>query len=637
MPLISQASIQEINDRLDAVTVVSEYVHIEKKAGRYWACCPFHQEKTASFTVNPELKSYYCFGCHKGGSIINFVMEMDKLTFPEAIEVLAKKSSVELKYDNSSDANYSAEDEAKKKVKEQLFELYQRICGTFHHFLLKKPESEAGMHYIVTRGINAEMIERFQLGYAPADRYWLYKFLAKKGYSKEFLAASGLFSPRHPELSFFSERIMFPIADRQGRTVAFGGRVLPSSNTVGEREIPKYINSPELWIYKKRETLYGLDLAMPEIRSTKTTYVAEGYMDVIALHQAGITNTIAPLGTAFTDEQAKLLKRWAEKIIFFFDTDRAGQEAAVKGIYTCRKNGIACFLASPPENAENKLKDPADILMNSGPEALQKAAKCFISDFEYLIKRARNLYGVNASGGQNSEGKARAVAFLFPYMDLLESEVTRSSCVDAIADAFGLLPSVVANDYQHYASGIKPAEEAGSLQSDGRISSPIRLNEELSTFIAVAINYISPGEKKLFLEFRTALEISELEDLSAKEIFIALEECVRYGETGLKELLDRIPHPELKKLINEKIASEEFSMNSEKLVTDGIRLFRRKRLERERNGIIVKIREIKNLNKIDEKDGGQNAEEYRNEIRELLADKMKIDSELNFLENGRQK
>ena len=651
MPLISQASIQELNDRLDAVAVVSEYVHIEKKAGRFWACCPFHQEKTASFTVNPELKSYYCFGCHKGGSIVNFVMEMDKLSFPEAIEVLAKKTSVELKYENSHEGNYKAEDEAKKKAKEQLFELYSRIRGTFHHFLLKKPESEAGKSYIIDRGINAEMIERFQLGFAPADRYWLYKFLSQKGYSGEFLASSGLFSPRHPELSFFSDRIMFPISDRQGRTIAFGGRVLPSANTEGARELPKYINSPELGIYKKRETLYGLDLAISGIRSTKTAYIAEGYLDVIALHQAGITNALAPLGTAFTDEQAKLLKRWAEKIIFFFDTDRAGQEAAVKGIYTCRKNGLECSLVSRPdirnmgisggrsdEKYPAELKDPADILLNFGPDALQKTAKCFISDFEYLILRARLLYGTNGSDGQSSEGKARAVAFLFPYMDLLESDVTRSSCVEAAADAFGLLPSVVSNDYRHYAekgAGTKAAEEASSRQADGSISSPIRINDELSALIAAAVNYISPGDKKLFLEFRSALEISELEDIFAKDIFIALEECVRYGETGINELLERISNPELKKLIAGKSASDEFSVNAEELVAGGIKLFRCKRLKRKRNDIIVKIREIKNRIKNNDKNSEKSAEEYKNEIRELLADKMKIDSELNFLENGR--
>jgi len=632
MPFISQTSIQEVNDRLDAVAVASDYVHLEKKGNRFWACCPFHQEKTASFTVNPDMKTYYCFGCHKGGSIINFIMEMDSLNFPEAIELLAKKAGVELKYENSPGGNYSPEDEAKKKAKEQLFELYQRIQGTFHHFLQKKPESGDGKRYIISRGINAEMIERFQLGYAPEDRYWLHKFLTQKGYSREFLSSSGLFSARHPESSLFSGRIIFPIADRQGRTVAFGGRILPSSRqntgTSDVKEAPKYINSPELWIYKKRETLYGLDLALPEIRRLKTAYIAEGYMDVIALHQAGITNAVAPLGTAFTEEQAKLLSRWAEKVVFFFDTDRAGQEAAVKGIYTCRKNNLSCFIIVSENPAESKdtagTKDPADILLNFGPEALQKSSKYFISDFEYLVKKAEVLYDINAPGGHSTEKKARAVAYLFPYMDLLESEVARSSCVEAIADAYGLLPSVVSNDYKRYVSDRKLNVPEKEVKPPEEANYPLRMNEELSTLIAVALDYISPDGKNLFTKFRSALEIGDLEDPNAKEIFIVLEECVRYGETGSAELLDRISHTGLKALVVEKSSSGEFSVNPEKLITDGIKRIKRKRFENQRDEIIIKIRMLRN----------QASDENKLEVRELLAEKMRIDNELNTLERG---
>ena len=249
MPYISESSIQEVKDRLDAIAVVSEYVKLEKRGGRWWACCPFHQEKTGSFTVNPDIKTYHCFGCGKGGTLIGFVMEMDKLSYPEAIEHLAKKTGVELVYENAKDGSFSAAAEAKKKTKEDLFELYHRMSGTFHHILMKNHDGEVGKQYIISRGIIIEMIERFRLGYAPADRQWLHKFLSPKGYSREFLASSGLFSSRYPEVAFFAGRLMFPIADRQGRTVAFGGRFLPAPTEDG-REPPKYINSPELEIYK---------------------------------------------------------------------------------------------------------------------------------------------------------------------------------------------------------------------------------------------------------------------------------------------------------------------------------------------------------------------------------------------------
>ena len=608
---------------MDAIAAVADYVKIEQRSGRWWACCPFHQEKTGSFTVNPDLKTYYCFGCHKGGHVINFIMEMDKLSFPETIEHLAKRFGVELVYENSG--GMSAEEEAKKKAKDELLELYHRMSGTFHHFLLKKPESESIKLYIIDRGISVEMIEQFRLGYAPADRYWLHKFLSQKGYSREFLAASGLFSSRYPEVSLFSGRLMFPIADRQGKTVAFGGRVLPGAHE--GREPPKYINSPELGIYKKGETLFAVDLALPEIKRTKTVCIAEGYMDVIALHQAGVTNALAPLGTAFTDEQAKLLRRWAEKVIVFFDSDGAGQAAALKAIYTCRKNGLACAMVTSgeTEDGEGRAKDPADILKYSGPEALQKKAKSYINDSTFLINKARLMAPI--------QGKAKAIASLFPYIDLLDSEVAKGSFIETAADALGLLPAVVNDDYRRYtlnrvsgAAGTYANKEEFPRQSGGKTGSPIRLNDELSLLITVAVDYVSPRTEKIFQKFRTALEINEIEDPNAKEIFIALEECIRYGETGMDELLARISTPEMKEYLAERSVSGEFSANPEQLVADGVKKIRGKRLERVQEEIIIKLRGLKNVSR---------DEESENEVREILAEKMRIDRELYLLKQGR--
>ena len=652
MAFISQASIQEVKDRMDAIAAVSDYVQMEQRSGRWWACCPFHQEKTGSFTVNPDLKTYYCFGCHKGGHVINFIMEMDKLSFPETIELLAKRFGVELVYENSGGGSISAEEEAKKKAKDGLFELYHRMSGTFHHFLLKKPESETVKQYIIDRGISEEMIEQFRLGYAPADRYWLHKFLSQKGYSGEFLASSGLFSSRYPLVSLFSGRLMFPIADRQGKTVAFGGRILPGMQaetaavaeannsrraSIPAREPPKYINSPELGIYKKGETLFAIDLALPEIKKTKTVYIAEGYMDVIALHQAGVTNALAPLGTAFTDEQAKLLCRWAETAVIFFDSDGAGQAAALKAIYTCRKNGLACALVAPgnTENAEGEPKDPADILRYSGAGALQKRAKSFINDFTFLIDKARLQISL--------QGKARAVAFLFPYIDLLDSEVAKGSCIESAADALGLLPAVVNDDYRRYAldrksgaAGTYAHKEEIPRQSGGKTFSPIRLNDELTLLVTVAVDYVSPRMEKLFHKFRTALEINEIEDPNAKELFIALEECIRYGESGMDELLARISSPELREYLVERSVSGEFSANPEKLIADGIKRIRGKRLERLQEEIIIKLRELKNSSREAERmNVSDNSDDSGLEVRELLAEKMRIDKELNLLKQGR--
>ncbi|MDR0601698.1 MAG: toprim domain-containing protein, partial [Treponema sp.] len=378
MAFISRATIQEVNDKLDALAVVGDYVRLEKRGGRYWGLCPFHSEKTPSFTVDPGRKMYHCFGCGQGGGIITFIMEMDKLTFPEAVETLARRFVVEIVYEH--DGYEVPVDTGGRKRAEEMAELYRRVTVSFHHILVERPEGKRALEYVESRRISRETIDRFRLGFSPPDRYWLFNFLVKKGYSEEFLAASGLFSARYPRSSFFSGRLMFPIADRHGNTAAFGGRILPAA-APGEPVVPaesappaesaahaepKYINSRESEWYKKRETLFAIDIALPEIRKTREVYLCEGYMDVIALHEAGICNAVAPLGTAFTGEQAKLLCRWAERLNLVFDSDDAGRSAAVKAILTARGNSLSCFVAAPEKAREDRTgpdpKDPADIL-----------------------------------------------------------------------------------------------------------------------------------------------------------------------------------------------------------------------------------------------------------------------------------
>jgi DNA primase len=610
MPLISKTTIDEVNSRMDAVAVVNDYVHLEKRGGRWWGLCPFHSEKTGSFTVNPDIKAYHCFGCGKGGSVLNFVMEMDKLSFPEAVELLAKKLGIEIIYDNSSGG--PAPDDGKKQRKEELFELYRRMATTFQHFLAKKPEGAAAKRYIIDRGLNNEMIERFHLGYAPGDRQWLYKFLLTKGYSKDFLNLSGLFSSRYPGMPLFAGRLMFPISDRQGRIVAFGGRVLEGAPPRPDgHEPPKYINSPEIEIYKKGETLFAIDLALPEIRHTKEVYLAEGYMDVIAMHQAGIANTVAPLGTAFTDDQAKLLRRWAEKAILVFDSDGAGQAAAVKGILTCRRNGLACAVAVPTGEGGAKLKDPADILKNYGPEALQKSIKCSINDFEYLIARAKVLYDTSGS-----EGKAKAVSFIFPFIQVLDSEVAKDAFIDAAADAFGASRQAVKNDLRH--QGLGPGQKKAPPKEER--SRQTRMNDELFLLMVVAVNDMKAGSQKLYPEFRKALKINEIDDAAAKELFIALEESYINDEAGVDQFLDRIRLKEARDFFLERGNSEEFAINPEKLLADGIKKVTRKKLERQLDEIVIKLRQLK-----------KNAAPGDEEADDLLTEKMRIDETLRQL------
>jgi DNA primase len=465
------------------------------------------------------------------------------------------------------------------------------------------------------------MVERFRLGYAPANRAWLYGFLKTRGYSEDFLDKSGLFSARYKGIPLFSNRLMFPIADRQGRTVAFSGRAMPGALQSDGKEPPKYINTPELETYKKGQTLFAMDLALAEIRQTKTVYIVEGNMDVIALHQAGISNAVAPLGTAFTDEQAKLLRRWAEKVILVFDSDTAGQNAAYKGIITCRKNGLSCFLLAPDST---EAKDPAEILQKFGADILNKRMKNSIIDFEYLISRGRSLYDVSSP-----EGKNRALALLFPYLEALDSEIERDDCIAAAADTFGVGRDAVQKDYLRQRRSPKRAagsqiafkedarSQAGGLQRTDNASPnrPVRMNDELFLLTVVSVN------PDLYPEFRAALKINEIEDANAKELFIALEECFTQDENGVDDFLARLGSEPLRVFITERGSSPEFRKDSRRLMEDGIKRIRGKRLRRRMDDITAALRRSE-----------RHAGEPESSLEELLAEKMMIDAEIRNLE-----
>jgi DNA primase len=612
MSRITEETIQEIQRRADAVTIIGEYVRLEKKGGRYWGLCPFHNEKTPSFSVDPDKNFFYCFGCHKGGGIISFVMELEKLSYPETLELLAKKLNIPVIYEAGSP---DPEETNRTKQREDLAELYRRVAISFHHILTATEAGKKALTYVRERGVSDEMIRKFRLGYAPSDRQWLFNFLQKKGYSEEFLSKSGLFSRQNTRISFFADRLMFPISDKKGQTVAFGGRLLQGDG-------PKYLNSAESDLYKKRETLYAIELALPQIRQSEEVHICEGYMDVIALHQAGIGTAVAPLGTAFTDEQARLLRQWAKTAYLVFDNDPAGQAATIKGILTCRRNGLTCRIISMEKTGEKGIifKDPADILKEDGPGALQKYVKCFINDFDYLVGRARALFDIT-----HTEGLAQAVAFFFPYLETLDSEVSRDGCMGSIADTFGIDRTAVLRDFETY-SKKSAADKQRSLDrleqqkpAEIRSKAPIRMNDELFLLMTIISN------RNLYPRLRSSLSIEEVEDPRAKELFIALEECYRNEIQDVDGLLNQIQDDELRNFVLEKTSSKAFSQNPEQLVLDGIKRIREKRLERRRAEIILKLRSART--------GGLQSEQ---QIEELLSEKVHIDAELRRLKEDQE-
>ncbi len=585
MSVISETTIRAVNEHVDALAIVSDYVRLERRGNRYWGLCPFHSEKTASFTVDPEKRYYYCFGCGKGGGIINFLMEIEKINFPEAVRKLADRFGIPIQIEGGTNEN--KKESEKRDKSDAIAEIYKRVAGSFNHILMKNTHGEYAREYLKKRGINDTVIMNFTLGYAPADRSWLHTFLSKKGYSAAILAESGLFSRKYPKSSFFTNRLMFPIRDKNQRTIAFGGRIL-------QGEGPKYINSAESFLYRKSDNLFALDLALPEIRRTKTVYLCEGYMDVIAMHQAGLISTVAPLGTAFTDDQARLLRRWADKVILAFDSDSAGINATIKAILNCRQMGLSCSVMS----VKGEVKDPADILLHYGVEALHKTAECFINDFDFLT----DLAGVRFDKNE-TEGLAQAIAFLFPYLKTLDSDIEREARIGKIADTFGVDRASINRDYMRFLDN-------GPIKYQNRTvaAEKITLNDELFLMTAVAFN------RDLFRKLRSSISIDDLDNQNAKELYVALEECFRADIDSIDGLIEKIDNSALRTYILERGATDMFSANAEKLLDDGIARLKRRNLEKRRSDILIKMRNA------DKKEDGRILDDLLGEIQYIDAE-----------------
>ncbi|MEL3901809.1 MAG: DNA primase [Treponema phagedenis] len=589
MAKITAQTIDAVNDKTDLVSLVENYTHLERRGHDWWGCCPFHNEKTPSFHVVPDKKMYYCFGCGSGGSTIKFLMEMEKIPFAEAVERLAKRAGIPVEYEGGG---YQPSEDS--VFRDQLLELYDRITKTFHHFLMHTEQGKPALDYLKSRAVSDSVIESFKLGFAPEQRYWLFKFLTKKGYSAEFLARSGLFARKNPESSFFAGRIIYPITNRHGQVIAFGGRILSGNG-------PKYLNTADIPQYKKGENLFAFYQALPEIRKTKSAIICEGYMDVMAFHQAEIQTAIAPLGTALTEEQVHLIHSFADTVYLCFDSDTAGQAATYKAIKLCRTSGLDVRVLNI-----QKGKDPADILLNEGNDGLKTLLKNAILDSNYLMKIASNTYDLGTP-----EGKHNAAAFLFPYIEVLESDIQRESTINKAASAFGISQRALYADYQNR----NQATPSPVTQPKQRASVGIKRSAELRVVLAVVAN------PELFKKLRYSLTADHFEDELAKDLFIVLEECYRADADTYDSLFSRCQNEELKNLISETIISGEFSQNAEKIVDDGIRFIKRNILFKRKDAIVGRLRQLS---------GKPHAEELE-QLVALMSEKQRIDDELQAL------
>lgn len=409
----SDEIIEEVRSRNDIVDVISSYVKLQKKGSSYFGLCPFHNEKSPSFSVSRGKQMYYCFGCGAGGNVFTFLMEYENYTFQEALKYLADKAGVEL-----PETEYSAQAKERADLKAILLEI-NKIAAQYFYVQLKSSKGEAGLSYLKRRELSDDTIKTFGLGYSNKYSDDLYRYLKERGYKDEMIAKAGLISidERHGAHDKFWNRVMFPIMDVNSRVIGFGGRVMGDAK-------PKYLNSPETLIFDKSRNLYGLNRA----RSTRKPYflLCEGYMDVISLHQAGFTNAVASLGTALTPGHASLIKRYVKEVYLTYDSDEAGTKAALRAIPILKDVGItAKIIRMEP------YKDPDEFIKNLGAEAFEERIGRARNGFMFSLEVLERDYDMHSP-----EGKTDFMREVARRLGEFEEEIERNNYIEAVAQAY---------------------------------------------------------------------------------------------------------------------------------------------------------------------------------------------------------
>ncbi|MFW6381993.1 MAG: DNA primase [Bacillota bacterium] len=413
MASISRDIINRIKAEIDIVELIGEYVELKSSGKNYVALCPFHQENTPSFTVNPNKQFYYCFGCGAGGDSINFIQEIDNLSFQESVLTLAERAGIEVDIKGGIDKE-------QMKLREAIFSANELASKFYNYLLLNKEIAKKAKEYLNERGFNEDDIKKFNLGYAPDSWRALYKFLSDKGFSLEVLLKSGLIAAGKNNSYYdrFRERVIFPIYNVRSEVIGFGGRI------IDPEDFPKYLNSPESPVFSKKKLLYGLNISKEGIQNKNEAVIVEGYTDVLTAHKYGLNNFVASLGTALTREQANLLKRYCDKVYIAFDADTAGDKATLRGLEILREAGLDVAIIELPEDL-----DPDDYIKNNGCNAFIELESKAPDLINYRLDLIMGKYQDQTANGRLKAAKAGA-----EFLATVNDELTQDAYAKVLAE-----------------------------------------------------------------------------------------------------------------------------------------------------------------------------------------------------------
>ena len=574
--------LSELYAKSDIVDVVGGYLSLSERGGRYWGLCPFHHEKTPSFSVSRDKQLYYCFGCKAGGNVTNFLMKVEKITFPEAVEMLARRAHMEMPQ-AIDDRQYQEIKQKKQAIAEM-----NKLAAKYYFDTLHSPKGAAALAYLKKRGVEEPIIRRFGLGYAPDEWDGITAMLRKNGFSESMIRDSGLVSVKDSRMyDTFRGRVMFPIINVFGEVIAFGGRVMDSSQ-------PKYLNTRDTALFNKRKNLYGLNLVR-RLNTVKSVVIVEGYMDVVSMQAQGVKAVVASLGTALTREQAVLLKRYTHTVYIAYDGDEAGELATQKAISVLAPEGFDLRVIRFEAGV-----DPDDFIRKNGLNGFAEKVRKASTATGYRLDAAKKPFDLSTENGK--EGYALAAADILRG---IESPIQRERYVKRVAAETGYSPASILGQLQQ---SLEPKENIhANYRNNSTKSSADGAAEE--AFLACALAY-----PEYFSELANEIAEDDFTKSEYKNIFSALSDCAKRGiQPAYAELLSELEREEDAGEAARLAGLDAEADDPAGLLRDCAGRMRQRRTERRR----AELREALKSASGDEK-------------RNLLAEIGKLDKELNL-------
>jgi DNA primase len=566
--LIAQEVIERVRAASDIVEVVREFVPLKKMGRNYFGICPFHAEDSPSFSVSAEKQIFYCFGCNAGGNVYKFLMLKEGIVFPEAVRRIAERVGITVPSAEKDPQTIKAE-----QKRHRAYEANE-LAMKYYHFLLKKELGQSGQAYLHKRGLTAEIIEQFQIGFAPQNWDSLLKFLTSRGYREKELAELGLLAAHlreNKDTGFYDQfrnRVIFPIWNHYNRVVGFGGRVMDQS-------LPKYLNSPETEIFSKSNNLYGMNFALNSIRDLNQAIVMEGYLDVITSHQFGITNTVAALGTAMTPEHAKQLLRYTPNVIMAFDADQAGIKATMRGMDILQAQGCHVQVVAIPDG-----KDPDEFIRKIGSEAFKKLlTEQAMSLVEFKMIQSAEKYDLTSVTGKTS-----ALAEVLPNLAKVHNAVEREEYLRILGQELNLSWETILGELRKY----RVEQQKSRQNRDKYVKYRNNISDMGSAVIGKPVIKLDGLKKaeytllRLILENKQNLEYVEnnlglaaFRDPQLRQIAeIYREQVQASGGCFPSDLYPLLPEEELSSILSRVLMMEIPLNNSQQTLTGGIKAIR---------------------------------------------------------------